>query len=138
MDNYGIILAIIAVLSLAVQGLVKAIDIMKKKKNGNSVPPPTLDGRCLPEHFDREWEQLYDWNKEMYYLHDRRDPITGVPVWYVNKETDHILRDHANSLRIISESYAAQTEILRNLQELMREMSSTVRAAQASQTNIKT
>jgi len=136
MDFFAIILAIIAVLSLAVQGLVKAIDIMKKKKNGDSTS--TLDGKCLPEHFNREWEQLYDWTKEMYSLHDRRDPITGVPVWYVNKETDHILRDHANSLRIISESYAAQTEILRNLQELMREMSSTVRATQASQTNIKT
>lgn len=133
MDNYGVILAIIAVLSLAVQGLVKAIDIMKKKKNGDSFPPPH---QKLPEKFNREWDQLYDWNKEMYSLHDRRDPITGVPVWYVTKDTEQILKDHANSLRIISESYVAQTEILRNQQEIMKEILSKVNLTRSSQQSI--
>jgi len=117
MDNYSIILAIVAVLSLAVQGLVKAIDIAKKKKENNSDEVI----QRLPENFKKEWESVYDWNKEMYSMHDRRDPVTGIPVWYATKDTQELLRDHAKSLRIISESYAAQTEILRNLQELVRE-----------------
>lgn len=119
MDNfYGVILAIIAVLSLAVQGLVKAIDILKRKKNSETSQVINK----LPENFGREWDQLYDWNKEMFALHDRRDPITGVPVWYVTKDTEQLLKDHANSLRLISESYVAQTEILRNQQEIMKEI----------------
>lgn len=117
MDNYSLILAIVAVLSLSVQGLVKAIDIIKKKKN---IDASDVMQR-IPEDFKDEWESVYDWNKEMYSMHDRRDPITGIPVWYATKDTQELLKDHAKSLRIISESYAAQTEILRNLQELVRE-----------------
>lgn len=122
MDNYSIILAIVAVLSLAVQGLVKAIDLAKKKKNTDNDEVI----QRLPEDFKNEWESVYDWNREMYLMHDRRDPITGIPVWYATKDTQELLRDHAKSLRIISESYAAQTEILRNLQELVRETLSKV------------
>jgi len=117
MDNYSVILAIVAVLSLAVQGLVKALDIVKKKKDNNS----NEINQRLPENFKQEWENVYDWSKEMYFMHDRRDPITGIPVWYATKDAQELLKDHAKSLRIISESYAAQTEILRNLQELVRE-----------------
>ncbi len=99
-ETTTIIVAIVAALSLALQGTLKALDLLKKRKAATATE--------LPSSFADEWRELHDWTKDLYTWHNLRD-ADGVPVWYVSSR-------HAQSLETIAQAITTQTEILRNQQ----------------------
>jgi len=66
-------------------------------------------------HFTNEQvRELHEW-------HDRKD-ADGVPVWYVRKSLEEIIKQNAEAVVLLAQQSSLQTQVLKEVSENQRDM----------------
>lgn len=63
---------------------------------------------------DERIRELHEW-------HDRRD-ADGVPVWYIRKSLEDIIKQNANAVTLLAQQGQIQTQLLKELTESQKSM----------------
>lgn len=74
----------------------------------------------VKEHGDSH-KKAFEQIRELHEWHDRRDS-DGVPVWYVRKSLEEIIRQNADAATALMQSSAMQTQLLKELAEAQKDI----------------
>lgn len=74
----------------------------------------------MVEH-DKGHGDAFEKVKELHEWHDRRD-ADGVPVWYVRKSLEDIIKQNADAVTMLAQQGTMQTQLLKELAEAQKDI----------------
>lgn len=74
----------------------------------------------MVEH-DKGHGDAFEKVKELHDWHDRRD-ADGVPVWYVRKSLEDIIKQNADAVTMLAQQGTMQTQLLKELAEAQKDI----------------